>query len=142
MALDNPKETNDTFVAKTADRASILMRRQGSTSSESESKSDEESSGQESESDDDTFDGDSAPWDDSSDGDFDPKAAGKPKPKSKPKPPITSQPAAGQPANQNVGGNSNGVTKGRFAGSLQFDCLEAPEQCQNVCWYQNCVNDP
>lgn len=26
-----------------------------------------------------------------------------------------------------------------FRGTMQFDCLEAPESCQNACWYQNCL---
>lgn len=26
-----------------------------------------------------------------------------------------------------------------FRGTMQIDCLEAPEVCQNACWYQNCL---
>lgn len=69
--------------------------------------------------------------------------------------PGREQPSKGSGSNKpdtnNLAGNApkndrnvdpNGVTKGEYAGELQFDCLEAPEQCQNVCWYQNCVRDP
>ncbi|KAK4507119.1 hypothetical protein PRZ48_000853 [Zasmidium cellare] len=37
----------------------------------------------------------------------------------------------------------NGIEKrAAFRGTMQIDCLEAPEVCQNACWYQNCLNDP
>lgn len=35
---------------------------------------------------------------------------------------------------------ANGIEKrAAFRGTMQIDCLEAPEACQNACWYQNCL---
>lgn len=37
---------------------------------------------------------------------------------------------------------ANGIEKrAAFRGTMQIDCLEAPEVCQNACWYQNCLMD-
>lgn len=151
-AFESASGPTSARLAKAADGQKVIARRQtnldpasGANSEPEESSADEgadsdqDTSDPGSASEADSFDGDSEPWDDSSDEDFDPNTAGKPKPKGKPKGPAASPPASKQPSK---GVNPNGVTKGKFAGTLQFDCLEAPEQCQNICWFQNCVNDP
>lgn len=138
--------------AKSADKRLVITRRQtdldpasGANPEAEESSADEGAGTDQDNSDADStseahsFDGDSKPWDDSSDEDFEPNTAGKPKPKGKPKGPAASLPASKQPSKRV---NPNRVTKSRLAGTLPFDCLEAPEQCQNICWFQNCVNDP